>query len=104
VARNNAERFYTPELYRLKGELLLQSNMVSTEEAEVCFRQALEIARKQQAKSLELRAALSVARLWQLQGKQEAARQILVATYRWFTEGFATLDLQDARALLEVLQ
>jgi predicted ATPase len=69
-------------------------------EAEACFRQALEVAHLQHAKSLELRAALSLSRLWQQQGKQEAARQVLVERYRWFTEGFATPDLREAQALL----
>jgi predicted ATPase len=72
-------------------------------EAEECFRQALDIARRQQAKSLELRAAMSLSRLWQQQGKQEAARQMLTDIYGWFTEGFNTTDLQEAKALLKEL-
>ncbi|HEV8713122.1 MAG TPA: adenylate/guanylate cyclase domain-containing protein [Candidatus Binatia bacterium] len=72
-------------------------------EAEACFLKALDIARKQQAKSLELRAATSLARLWQQQGKQAAARQLLAEIYGWFTEGFDTKDLQEAKALLEEL-
>jgi predicted ATPase len=72
-------------------------------EAETCFHQALAIARHQQAKSLELRAAMSLARLWQQQGKRTDARELLVPIYGWFTEGFDTADLQDAKALLEAL-
>jgi predicted ATPase len=72
-------------------------------EAEACFHQALAVARHQQAKSLELRAAMSLARLWQRQGKRAAARELLVPIYGWFTEGFDTADLQEARALLEAL-
>ncbi|MBI3798878.1 MAG: hypothetical protein HY268_18175, partial [Deltaproteobacteria bacterium] len=72
-------------------------------EAEECFLQALAVARQQQAKSLELRAAMSLARLWQHQGKKEAARQMLAEIYHWFTEGFDTKDLQEAKALLEEL-
>ena len=70
-------------------------------EAEACFHQALDIARHQQAKSLELRAAMSLGRLWQRQGKTEQARQLLAEVYAWFTEGFDTTDLQEAKALLE---
>ena len=68
-------------------------------EAEECFRKALDIARRQQAKSLELRAAMSLSRLWQQQGKQEEARQMLADIYGWFTEGFDTADLKEAKAL-----
>jgi predicted ATPase len=71
--------------------------------AEICFHQALDFARRQQAKSLELRAAMSVSRLWQQQGKRAEAYQLLVETYDWFTEGFDTADLQEARALLAEL-
>ena len=72
-------------------------------EDELCFRQALDIARRQQAKSLELRAAISLSRLWQQQGKRDEARELLVPVYGWFTEGFDTADLQEAKALLEEL-
>ena len=89
-------------MHRLKGELLLQRTSL-TEEVEACFQQALDIARRQQAKSLELRAAMSLARLWQRQGKRAAARELLAPIYGWFTEGFDTADLQEARALLEEL-
>jgi predicted ATPase len=72
-------------------------------EAEACFHKAIEVARKQQAKSLELRAIMSLARLWQQQGKKEEARRLLAEVYNWFTEGFDTKDLQEAKALLEEL-
>src|SRR5262245_12002831 len=72
-------------------------------EAEECFKKAIEIARHQQAKSLELRAVMSLSRLWQQQGKKAEARQILAEIYGWFTEGFDTKDLQEAKALLEAL-
>ncbi|MGE4095847.1 MAG: adenylate/guanylate cyclase domain-containing protein [Candidatus Binatia bacterium] len=113
------ERFYEAELYRLKGELTLQKLSVFSSqlsvleprppnpdpqgEGEVCFRKAIEIAQKQQAKSWELRAATSLARLWQLQGKTTEALDLLAPVYNWFTEGFDTKDLQEAKALLEEL-
>jgi predicted ATPase len=108
VVSKNEEHYYEAELYRLKGTLTLQSKVQSLkskveEEAEECFRKAIEIARKQQAKSLELRAAVSLARLWYQQGKREAAQQILAEIYGWFTEGFDTKDLQEAKALLDEL-
>jgi predicted ATPase len=73
------------------------------EEAEACFQQALDIACRQQAKSLELRAAMSLSRVWQRQGRSGAARELLAPIYGWFTEGFDTADLQEAKALLEQL-
>ena len=97
-----AEGWWAAELHRLKGELLLRQAS-PTEEVEACFRQALSVAQRQQAKSLELRAAMSLARLWQHQGKQAAAYELLAPIYGWFTEGFDTADLQEARALLEEL-
>ena len=78
-------------------------NTQAEAEAEACFLKALDIARKQQAKSLELRAATSLARLWQQQGKKAEARALLAPVYQWFTEGFDTADLRDAKALLEEL-
>ena len=89
------------ELYRLKGKLLQAAG--SGDEAEACFRQALDVARRQQAKSLELRAAMSLSRLWQHQGKPDAAHHLLTEIYGWFTEGFDTADLCEAKALLEEL-
>jgi len=97
------ECWWEAELYRLKGEFLLRQANPDEHQAETCFRQALEIACRQQAKSLELRAAMSLSRLWQHQGKRDAARQLLAEIYGWFTEGFDTGDLQEAKALLEEL-
>ena len=78
--------------------------MAHQAEAETCFHHALDIARSQQAKSWELRAATSLARLWQSQGKRDAARQVLAEVYDWFTEGFDTADVKDAKALLDALE
>jgi predicted ATPase len=113
-------------LYRLKGELTLQLEtrgwrletspsspqasslkpQVSREverEAEACFLKAIEIARQQETKSLELRAVVSLSRLWRWQGKQAQAQKMLAEIYGWFSEGFDTKDLQEAKALLESL-
>jgi predicted ATPase len=104
------ERWYEAELSRLKGELTLQQSSERClesgiqKEAENSFVNAIEIARKQQAKSLELRAAMSLSRLWQQQGKKAEARQMLAEIYNWFTEGFDTKDLQEAKALLDELR
>jgi class 3 adenylate cyclase/tetratricopeptide (TPR) repeat protein len=114
------ERYYEAELYRLKGQLTLQKFQVSgskfqvedslgssvqrlESEAEECFLKAIEVARHQQAKSLELRAVMSLSRLWQSQGKKEEAHRMLAEIYGWFTEGFDTKDLQEAKALLDSL-
>jgi predicted ATPase len=109
------------ELYRLKGQLTLQKfqvlgstfqvpnirhptpNAQAAAEAEACFLQAIDIACSQQAKSLELRAATSLAHLWQQRGKKAEARELLAPVYNWFTEGFDTKDLQEAKALLQEL-
>jgi predicted ATPase len=125
------ERTYEAELYRLKGELTLQAKMPgapshippstpnvqcdkstarkrlepgawsAARESEACFRQALAVARRQEAKALELRAAMSLSRLWQQQGKRAEAHALLAPIYGWFTEGFDTADLQEAKALLD---
>jgi TOMM system kinase/cyclase fusion protein len=97
------ERYPEAELYRLQGELLLKQAVSDAQQAETCFQQALTVARRQQAKAWELRAALSLSRLWQHQGKREEARQVLAEVYGWFAEGFDTDDLQEAKALLDVL-
>ena len=102
TVHRTGERWWEAEIHRLKGELLLR-RASPTEEAEACFQQALDIARHQQAKSLELRAAMSLARLWQGQGKHAEARQLLAPIYDWFTEGFDTADLREAKGLLEAL-
>jgi predicted ATPase len=140
VIQQNGEHLYEAELYRLKGELILQQFGArsprsqedrqkakgkgqkkppvvsvqlsvpspqhlapSIQEAEACFHKAIEIACQQRAKSLELRAVTSLSRLWQRQGKQKEAHQMLLKIYNWFTEGFDTADLQEAKALLEKL-
>ena len=99
------ERLAEAELYRVKGQLTLQKSKVQgpkskVQEAEECFHKAIEIARKQQAKSLELRTTMSLSRLWRQQGKQKKAHEMLSEIYNWFTEGFDTKDLQEAKALL----
>jgi predicted ATPase len=98
------ERYWEAELYRLKGELLLQQATPDAPQAEACFQQALAVARRQQAKSWELRTAMSLSRLWQQQSRRDEAYELLAPIYGWFTESFDTADLQDARALLEVLK
>ena len=124
VVNKTGERLNEAELYRLKGMLTLQeANQKSKgksqkskvpkpksqildpqSEAEACFLKAIEIARRQSAKSWELRAVMSLARLWQSQGKQKEAHQMLSEIYNWFTEGFDTKDLQEAKVLLEELR
>jgi hypothetical protein len=96
-------RLMDPELYRLKGELLLASDPSVEPDAEVAFRNAIDAARRQSTKSWELRAATSLARLLRHQGKREEARRTIAEVYGWFTEGFDTLDLKEAKALLEAL-
>jgi predicted ATPase len=95
--------WYEAELHRIKGELLLRQDVPDAPRAEACFQQALAVSRRQQAKSWELRAAMSLSRLWQQQGKHAEARELLAPIYSWFTEGFDTPDLQDAKVLLEDL-
>jgi predicted ATPase len=104
AVRTTGECWWEAELYRLRGELLGQQGIEPKwVEAEACFQQALEVARNQQAKALELRTAMSLSRLWQQQGRQEETRQLLTTVYGWFTEGFETADVHEAKALLEVL-
>ena len=103
LIEKTGERYYEAELHRLKGELLLQHAAPEVSHAETCFQQSLDIARRQQAKSLELRAAMSLSRLWHQQGKRDEAYALLAPIYGWFTEGFDTADLQEAKALLEEL-
>jgi DNA-binding winged helix-turn-helix (wHTH) protein/class 3 adenylate cyclase/predicted ATPase len=104
VVEKNGECYYEAELDRLKGVLLLGQTVPDVCQAEACFQQALAIARRQQAKSWELRAALSLSRLWQCQGKRAAAYDVLAEVYGWFTEGFNTADLQGAKVLLDSLR
>jgi len=105
VMDKTGERWYESDIHRLRGELILKQGTPDAlqAEAESCFHQALDIARNQQAKSFELRAATSLARLWQQQGKRREAHDLLAPVYGWFTEGFDTADLQEAKALLDEL-
>jgi predicted ATPase len=97
------ERWWGAELSRLMGALRLQFPIPDVAQAEAWFHRALDVARRQQAKALELRATMSLSRLWQHQGRREAARKVLSELYGWFTEGFGTPDLEEARALLHEL-
>jgi class 3 adenylate cyclase/predicted ATPase len=103
LADESGDRFYEPETFRLNGEILLKQNSSNTPKAQLCFERAIEIARKQSAKSWELRATMSLARLLASQGRHDEARTILADIYNWFTEGFDTADLIDAKALLDQL-
>ena len=98
----SGERWQEAEIYRLKGELTLSMEGADAA-AEQCFRTAIEVAREQQARSPELRAATSLARLWVEQGKRAEARDLLAPVYGWFTEGFDTADLKGAKVLLDEL-
>jgi predicted ATPase len=100
---NHAELYSAAEVYRIQGELLLLQATPDASQAETSFQRALDVARHQQAKALELRATMSLARLWQHQGKRHQAHQMLAESYGWFTEGFDTPDLQEAKALLAAL-
>ena len=97
------QRHYAAEVHRIKGVLLLRQAVPDARQAEACFQQALAVARRQQAKSWELRAAMSLSRLLQQQGKRAEAYDLLALVYGWFTEGFDTADLQEAKALLDAL-
>ncbi len=97
------ERWYEAEINRIKGEIALKLPRPDLLQARAYFECALTVARTQQAKSLELRAAMSMARLWRDQGKPNEARDLLTPVYNWFTEGFDTLDLKEAKALLDTL-
>ena len=97
------EQSGSPLLHRVKGELLLAQNQTNAAEAELCFRTAIETARRQSARTEELRATTSLARLLAKHGRRDTARIMLAEIYGWFTEGFDTADLKDAKALLEEL-
>ena len=101
-AGQSDNHYFESELHRIRGELLEKTGSTA-DEAEGCLRKALEVARNQEARSLELRAAISLSRLLRNQGKLEEARALLSSTYGWFTEGFDTHDLKEARALLKEL-
>jgi predicted ATPase len=103
AALHKGQRNHEAEVYRVQGEVLAQEGPHAEAAAEARLHQALAVARQQQARSLELRAALSLSRLWQRQGKRDAAQALLGSVYGWFTEGFATADLQEAQALLDEL-
>jgi predicted ATPase len=103
MTRTGGDRFSLPEIHRIKAKLLLASSAADRYAAEAAFGEAIEVSRGQQARLLELRAAMSMARLWRDQGKRDEARELLAPVYGWFTEGFDTLDLKEARALLDEL-
>jgi predicted ATPase len=103
LVEQQEERWWEAEVYRLRGVLLLRQPGMPQEEAETWMQRALDVARRQQAKSLELRAAMSLARLWQSQGKRQEAYDLLAPVYNWFTEGFDTADLKEAKTLLDEL-
>src|SRR5262249_40004443 len=103
LVEQQEERWWEAEIYRLRGVLLLRQSETPQAEAEAWLQRALGVARRQEAKSLELRAAMSLGRLWQQQGKQTEAQALLAPIYGWFTEGFDTADLLEAKQLLEEL-
>jgi len=103
LAGQHEERYWEAEVYRLWGVLLLRQTGTPQAEAETWLQRALDVARRQEAKSLELRAAMSLSRLWQQQGKRAEAYELLAPIYGWFTEGIDTADLQEAKVLLAVL-
>jgi predicted ATPase len=103
LVKTTKERWCEPEVYRMAGEIAFLSSERDQSKAEAFFERALSVARQQQAKSWELRAAMSLARLWRDQGKVQQARELLAPVYGWFTEGFDTRDLKEAKALLEEL-
>jgi len=104
LVEQTGARWYEAETYRIKGTLLLRQAVPDAVQAETCFQQALAIARHQEATSWELRAATSLARLWQAQGRRQEAHDLLAPVYEWFTEGFDTADLREAQALLDELE
>jgi predicted ATPase len=101
--KSTKETWHEPEVHRVAGEIALMLPDADTGKAEAYFDHALSVARAQQAKSWELRAAMSIARLWRDQGKRDEARDLLAPVYGWFTEGFDTFDLKEAKALLDDL-
>jgi predicted ATPase len=103
LVEQQEERWWEAEIHRLRGVLLLRQTGTPQAEAETWLQRALDVARRQEAKALELRAAMSLARLWQQQGKRAEAYDLLTPIYGWFTEGYDTVDLQEAKALLEAL-
>jgi predicted ATPase len=104
IIEDTGHRMHEAEVHRVKGEVLLRADAFAIHSAETCFLKALDVARSQAAKGWELRAATSLARLWRHHGRHEQAYAALSAVYEWFTEGFDTKDLIEAKALLEELQ
>jgi predicted ATPase len=103
MVETTKEKLGEAEVHRIAGEIALMSPRRDAVKAEDCFERALAVAREQQAKSWELRTAMSMARLWRDHGKRDEARELLAPIYGWFTEGFETLDLREAKALLDEL-
>jgi predicted ATPase len=103
LAQQTGERWTDSFLHRIRGEILLKRDSANTAPAVEAFLTAIAVARQQKARTFELRAAMSVARLWREQGKRDEARNLLAPVYGWFTEGFNTLDLKEAKALLDAL-
>jgi predicted ATPase len=103
AAQSTKERWCDAELWRVAGEIVLKSPQPDAAKAEASFQRTRAVAREQQAKSWELRAAMSMARLWRDQGKRQQAHELLAPVYNWFTEGFDTIDLKDAKALRDQL-
>ncbi len=97
------EEFWLAELYRIKGQLLLESNNANTLEAESCFHEGIKVARSQNARGWELRNATNLTKLWAGQNKTDEARQLLAPIYDWFSEGFETIDLKSAKSILDDL-
>jgi predicted ATPase len=103
LTERSGQRWNEADTHRVRGEILLKHHPANTSSAEEAFRTAIAIAQQQKARSFELRAATSMARLWRDQGKAQQARELLAPVYEWFTEGFETRDLKEAKALLEEL-
>ena len=103
IVETTQEKWYEADIHRVAGEVALMGPEPDAAKAEAYFERALAVARAQRAKSWELRAAASLARLWRDQGKRTEARDLLAPVYGWFTEGFDTLDLKEAKALLDAL-
>jgi predicted ATPase len=104
MSRTGGDRFSLPEIHRIRGELLLDRSTADRDAAAAAYREAIKIAQAQQARSLELRAATSLARLWRDEGRHDEALSLLAPVHDWFTEGFDTPDLKEAKALLEELR
>ena len=104
MTRTGGDRFSLPEIHRIKAKLLLASSVADRDAAEAAFGEAIEVSCGQQARLLELRAATSMARLWRDHGKRRQACELLAPVYGWFTEGFNTFDLKEAKALLDELR